>query len=194
MTRRIVLTGWAAAWLLAASASAAPQAPQAATPVAPTRIDGLWEGAILYDPAQFEMETVVEIAYDAQGKLVGTIDIPSQQMKYYSLRDFQVDGTKISFKFYKDSRRRGPNSPFLFEGELSPDGRTMQGMFTGFYHEEMGIDRVPFRLQRVREAGDERPAEPEPPLHSLSARGEELRESFNRDVGGTRLVMLLSPT
>ncbi len=173
--------------------STAGPAPATAVSLAP-RVDGLWEGVILYDPAQFEMETVAEIAHDAEGRLVGTIDIPSQQMKYYPLRDFQVDGAKVSFKFYKDSRRRGPNSPFLFEGELSPDGRTMQGMFTGFYHEEMGIDRVPFRLQRVGEAGDERPAQPQPPLHPLSAGSEELREAFNRDAGAIRLVMLLSPT
>ncbi|HET9228775.1 MAG TPA: hypothetical protein VFR31_19000, partial [Thermoanaerobaculia bacterium] len=134
----------------------------------PVRIDGLWSGIILYDPAQVELEATVEIGLDAQGNPGGTIDLPSQRMKYHPLRDFKVDGRKISFTFYRNSERRGPNSPFVFEGEVSADGRVMEGIFTGFYNEEKGTDRVPFHFDRVGEAGEELPEPTPPALLSLS--------------------------
>lgn len=160
----------------------------------PPRLEGLWEGVILYDPAQVELETTVEIARDGQGKLVGTIDLPTHQMKFHPLRDFRFDGRKAAFTFYRNSERRGPDSPFIFEGEISPDGRVLEGMFTGFYNEEKGNDRVPFRFERIGEPGDERPEPVRPSLLTLSPGGSELREAFNRDSGSIRLVMLLSPT
>jgi hypothetical protein len=160
----------------------------------PPRLEGLWQGVILYDPAQVELETTVEIARDAQGNLVGTIDLPTQQMKFHPLRDFRLEGRKAAFTFYRNSERRGPDSPFTFEGEISPDGKVLEGMFTGFYNEEKGNDRVPFRFERIGEAGDERPQPVQPALLTLSPAGVELRDAFNRDTGGIRLVMLLSPT
>ena len=172
--------------------------PLAAQPVreisAPVRVEGLWDGIILYDPAQIEMETTVEIARDAEGKLVGTIDLPTQRMKYHELRDFKVDGRKVSFTFYRNSERRGPNSPFVFDGEISTDGRVMAGIFTGFYNEEKGNDRVPFRFERIGEPGDERPEPVHPPVISLSPSGSELRDAFNRDADAVRILILLSPT
>ncbi|HYN22191.1 MAG TPA: hypothetical protein VE078_14620 [Thermoanaerobaculia bacterium] len=183
---------------LAALTPGAPEAPQDNLPVreiaSVPRLEGLWEGVILYDPAQVELETTAEIARDAQGNLVGTIDLPTHQMKFHPLRDFRLDGRKAAFTFYRSSERRGPNSPFTFEGEISPDGRVLEGMFTGFYNEEKGIDRVPFRFERIGEPGDERPEIVQPALLTLSPAGGELREAFNRDAGSIRLVMLLSPT
>lgn len=160
----------------------------------PPRLDGLWEGVLLYDPAQVELEATVEIARDAQANLVGTIDLPSQRMKFHPLRDFRIEGSKVSFAFYRHSERRGPDSPFVFEGSLSPDGRVLEGIFTGFYNEEKGTDRVPFRFERIGEAGDERPEPVKPPLYTLSPSGEELREAFNRDADAVRLLILISPT
>jgi hypothetical protein len=160
----------------------------------PARIDGLWSGIILYDPAQVELETTVEIALDAQGKPGGTIDIPSQRMQYHPLRDFKVDGRKVSFTFYRSSERRGPSSPFVFDGEVSADGRVMEGIFTGFYNEEKGTDRVPFRFERIGEAGDELPEPARLPLFSLSPSGAELRDAFNRHADAVRILILISPT
>jgi hypothetical protein len=160
----------------------------------PVRVEGLWEGIILYDPAQVELETTVEIARDAQGKFVGTIDLPSQRMQYHELRDFKVDGRKVSFTFYRNSEKRGPNSPFVFDGEVSADGRLITGIFTGFYNEEKGTDRVPFSFERIGEPGDERPEPVHPPVISLSPSGSELRDAFNRDTDAVRLLILLSPT
>ena len=160
----------------------------------PARIDGLWTGIILYDPAQVELETTIEIALDAQGNPGGTIDLPSQRMKYHPLRDFKVDGRKVSFTFYRNSERRGPSSPFVFEGEISADGRVMEGIFTGFYNEEKGTDRVPFRFDRIGEPGDEQPEPVHPPVIPLSPAYGELREAFNRDADAVRILILLSPT
>ncbi len=161
---------------------------------APPRLDGLWQGTILYDPAQVELETTVEIAADPQGKLVGSIDLPSQRMQYHPLKDVRQDGSRISFTFYRDSEKRGPDSPFVFDGTISQDGRVLEGIFTGFYNEEKGDDRAPFRFERIGEAGDDRPEAVKPPLHTLTGSGDELREAFNRDAGGVRLILLLSPT
>jgi hypothetical protein len=174
---------------------AAQETPKAAREIqAPARIDGLWSGIILYDPAQIELETTVEIALDAQGNPGGTIDLPSQRMKYHPLKDFKVDGRKVSFTFYRNSERRGPSSPFVFEGEISPDGRVMEGMFTGFYNEEKGTDRVPFRFDRIGEAGDEQMEPVHPPVIPLSPAYGELREAFNRDADAVRILILISPT
>ncbi|MFL6203051.1 MAG: amidohydrolase family protein [Thermoanaerobaculia bacterium] len=162
--------------------------------IAPPRLDGLWQGIILYDPAQIELETTVEIAADPQGKLVGTIDLPSQRMQFYPLKDIRQDGSKVSFTFYRNSEKRGPDSPFVFDGTISQDGRVLEGIFTGFYNEEKGNDRVPFRFERIGEAGDDRPEPVKPPLHTLTGPGDELREAFNRDAEGVRLILLLSPT
>lgn len=161
---------------------------------APARVEGLWEGIILYDPAQVELETTVEIARDASGSLVGTIDLPSQRMKYHELRDFKVDGRKVSFTFYRTSERRGPNSPFVFDGEISADGRAMEGIFTGFYNEEKGTDRVPFSFERIGEPGDERPETLHPPVIPLAPAHGELRDAFNRDADAVRILILISPT
>ena len=161
---------------------------------APVQVEGLWDGIILYDPAQVELETTVEIARDAQGKLVGTIDLPSQRMKFHELRDFKVDGRKVSFTFYRNSEKRGPNSPFVFDGELSADGRRMTGIFTGFYNEEKGTDRVPFSFERIGDPGDERAEPASPPVISLSPDYSELRDAFNRDADAVRILILISPT
>ena len=174
---------------------ALPLAAQGAREIAPpVRAEGLWQGIILYDPAQIELETTVEIARDAQGNLVGTIDLPSQRMQFHPLRDFKLDGRKVSFTFYRTSERRGPNSPFVFDGEISADGRVMAGTFTGFYNEEKGTDRVPFHFERTGEPGDDRPEPVHPAVIPLSPAYGELREAFNRDADAVRILILLSPT
>ncbi|HWN45489.1 MAG TPA: hypothetical protein VNW71_24900 [Thermoanaerobaculia bacterium] len=183
------------AWLAVCALPLAAQPAQEAREIPqPVRVEGLWEGMILYDPAQVELETTVEIARDAQGKLVGTIDLPSQRMKYHELRDFKVDGRKVSFTFYRNSEKRGPNSPFVFDGEVSADGLVMAGIFTGFYNEEKGTDRVPFSFERIGEPGDERPEPVAPPVIPLSPAYSELRDAFNRDADAVRILILISPT
>jgi len=155
-------------------------------------LEGFWEGQIIYAKAEIELDFSVELAPDAEGALVGSIDIPSQKMKFYPLTAVKTDGRKLSFDFYRDSERT-KNAHFLFEGELSEDGGSMEGIFTGWYDDE-GRNKVPFVLNRAGEAFGDRP-DPEPsPLTLLSDDSRELKQKFNEDRDNPRLVLLLSPT
>ena len=75
-----------------------------------------------------------------------------------------------------------------FEGILSEDGWTLSGKFL---EEGKAFD---FALERIGEAGMERPVPAPPELHLLADRGGELRSLFNREQDTLRLVLLLSPT
>ncbi len=176
------------AFCIASSVSAAAAETRAAVP----SLAGFWEGVILYQPAEIELEFAVEIAPDAGGRLVGTIDLPTQRMRHHPLSVVAQDGTRVHLQFRRDSEARGADAPFDFNGELAAAGGTLTGTFIGFYHG--GENQFPFRLERRGEPGMERPEPPAPPLHALSPAGDELIAAFNRDAGAVRLVMLLSPT
>lgn len=160
---------------------------------APTgSVEGLWQGVILYQHAEIELEFAVEIGRAASGGLVGTIDLPTQRMLHYPLSEIRQEGSRVFLQFRRDSEARGPNAPFDFHGELADGGRTLRGTFVGFIHE--GRNRFPFELTRLGGAGMARPEPPRPPLHGLSPGSEELAAAFDRDAGRVRLLMLLSPT
>jgi hypothetical protein len=168
-------------WVLCSVSAAAANAP----------LVGFWEGVILYQPAEIELEFALEIAPDAQGRLVGTIDLPTQRMRHHPLSVVAQDGRRVHLQFRRDSEARGADAPFDFEGELGADG-TLAGTFVGFYHN--GKNRFPFRLERRGDPGMERPQPEAPPLHAMAPAGDELAATFNRDGEAVRLVMLLSPT
>jgi hypothetical protein len=153
------------------------------------RVDGLWEGVIVYRPAQIELDLTVEIAADP---LVGTIDIPVQGLKFLPLLNLKQEGSRVAFEFDRFPDKEGPEGRFEFRGELSPDGRRITGECNG---RNAGVDlRLPFQLERRGDAGRERPPEVRPPLTPMSDAGDELRAAFNRDKDKIRLVLLLSPT
>lgn len=158
----------------------------------PADFAGLWAGQILYAPAEIELEVLVELAADAEGNLVGNVDVPSQKMKYYPLTSVTPQGRQITFDFHKDSEKT-LNARFLFEGELSEGGEELSGIFTGWYDDE-GRNRVPFELHRVEAAFGERPEPVERPLVAFEGPGAEVHKAFNEDVGNVRVVLLLSPT
>ncbi len=168
--------------LVALVASAPPSA--AAEP----RIEGLWDGAIVFEPAELEFEITVEIGRDPSGELVGTIDQLAERMIYYPLDYVRIEGRKVAFEFHKDSERRGPDAPFPFHGELSEDGQRI----TGELMEARG--NIPFHLTRIGEPGSERRTVSGRPVTDLTEQSEELKAAFNRAAGDVRLVMLLSPT
>jgi len=150
---------------------------------------GLWEGTLDYRHAELEADVVVEVARDSQGKWVGTIDVPNQNMKFFPLANIRADGSDVSWQFNRFARKAGVMVETPFTGKLSADGSTISGDFF-----EGGRDHVPLVLRRKGEAGSPRD-EPSPaPVTLLSDSGEELKAAFNRDVGKTRLLMLLSPT
>ncbi|HEX7182274.1 MAG TPA: hypothetical protein VF756_10550 [Thermoanaerobaculia bacterium] len=152
-------------------------------------MDGLWEGVIVYRPAQIELDLTVEIAADP---LVGTIDIPVQGLKFQPLQKVQIEGSKVAFAFDRFPDKEDAEGHFQFRGELSPDGKSITGECSG---RNDGMDlRLPFQLERKGDAGSERPAVVRRPLTAMSDAGDELRAAFNRDKDKIRLVLLLSPT
>ena len=152
------------------------------------RFDGIWEGVIAYRPAEMEIEVLVELGHDPEGQLVGTTDIWTLHMKFHLLEQVETDGRKITFDFLRDSERHGPNSRFIFAGELDDTGEEIRGKFTD------GDKQHPFFLRRTGEAGDPRKPRAERPLTVLAEDWADLRDRFNQEVEEVRLLLLLSPT
>lgn len=143
-------------------------------------VEGSWEGAIVYVPAELEVEIFVDLFQDSRGVLAGLIDIPTKPIEDEPLANIRLDGNRISWELQRDS------GTFPYEGTLSADGQEIRGR---------SVDRdktVEFWLKRRDPAAPER-VRVNPPLQILSATGAELKERFNADAGKVRLVMLLSP-
>lgn len=152
--------------------------------------EGLWEGAIFYQPGVMEIEILIELARDHEGRLAGTISIPSRDLRYVALEDLRHDGSEVGFTFTRYSERAKMDVVSPFRGELTMDGETLRGEFV-----EGGVNAYPFELSRVGDAGSEPPPPPpQPPLHDLSSGGEELTELFNEHADKVRLVLMISPT
>lgn len=154
----------------------------------PSPLSGLWQGQIVYEPAELELEAVLELAADAQGRLVGTVDIPSQEIRYLPVSSVEVEEDRFHVVFRWPSELRGTDAPYEFVGEVAEGGQVLTGTFIE------GENRNPFELRRLGPAGTPRPEVAEPPLHDLSADLAELRRAFNEDEDRVRLVLLLSPT
>lgn len=143
-------------------------------------IEGSWEGAVIYVPAELEVEIYLDFFLDSRGLLAGLIDIPTKPIEDEPVANLRVDGSRVSWELLRDS------GTFPYEGTLSADGQEIRGR---------SVDRgktVDFWLKRRDPAAPER-VRAEPPLHTLSATAAELRERFNADAGRVRLVLLLSP-
>jgi len=157
------------------------------------RLDGLWKGVIEHQPAVVEWDFQLEIAAAADGRLVGTLDLPTQRMKQHPLASVTLDGNRIRIEFDRFPGKQVEENRFRFEGELSPDSQKITGYFLG---RSDGMDvRSPFTLERAANAGDETTqAVKPPPLTVLAGTGDALRDTFNRDKDKLRLVVLISPT
>jgi hypothetical protein len=166
-----------------AAGAAAPAAPPAAN------VEGLWQGTLVYKKAELEADVLVELARDAKGKWVGTIDVPNQQMKFHPLDNIRVDGSAVYFEFNRFAQKAQVMVETPFTGTVAADGATITG---DFY--EGKTNHVPLVLKRLGGAGTERPEPRLAEVHPLAADGAELRALFNRDAGKVRLVLLLSPT
>lgn len=143
-------------------------------------VEGSWEGAVVYVPAELEVEIFVDLFQDSRGVLAGLIDIPTKPIEDEPLANLRLDGSRISWELQRDS------GTFPYEGTLSADGQEIRGR---------SVDRdktVEFWLKR-RDPGAPERVRVNPPVHTLSATGAELKEKFNADAGKVRLVMLLSP-
>jgi hypothetical protein len=151
------------------------------------RFSGLYQGAIVYDPGSAELEATIELGVAAGGRLAGTIDMAAFDMVYHPLDDVRVDGREIDFSYRRFSEARGPNALFEFEGRLADDGALV-----GEFIEHRG--RIPFRFERIGDAGSPRPELELRPLTDLGPEGDELRAAFNEHPDRVRLILLLSPT
>lgn len=173
---------------LAAAGTAAPPAP-AASAASAANIEGLWQGTLIYKKAELEADVLVELARDAKGKWVGTIDVPNQQMKFHPLDNIRIDGSAVYFEFNRFAQKAQVMVETPFTGTAAADGSTITG---DFY--EGKTNHVPLVLKRIGGAGSERPEPRLAEVHPLAADGAELRALFNHDAGKVRLVLLLSPT
>lgn len=184
---------WAFAALLGAAwvsgAGAATDLP------AEPRAEGLWEGWVVYSPAEAEVEIIVEIARDAEGELVGTIDIPSQRMKFHPLDSVTLEERRLTFDWlwvHQESEGGETRARFLYEGEISDDGAAVRGTVSGW--ENPSGRTTTFELARIGEAGDERPERSLLEVTTLGGDLGALRRAFNGAAGQPRLLLLISPT
>jgi pimeloyl-ACP methyl ester carboxylesterase len=151
--------------------------------------EGLWAGTLVYKQAEQEVDVVVELARDAQGKWVGTIDVPNQNMKFFPLTNIRAGGDDVSWQFNRFSDKADLMVETPFTGKLSDGGSALSGDFF-----EGGRNHLRLTLRRIGEAGSPREEPPLAPVTLLSDSGEELKAAFNRDAGKVRLLLLLSPT
>ena len=141
---------------------------------------GSWDGAIVYVPAEQEVEIEIELVEDVMGKLGGLIDIPTKPVEDEPLVAMRLEGDRISWQLRRES------GTFPFQGTVSADGNEIRGQC-----EDRGKS-YDFWL-RKRDPAAPPKAAVHPPLHDLSPSGAELRQRFEADHGNVRLVMLLSP-
>jgi hypothetical protein len=152
---------------------------------------GLWVGQVMYAPGMVEIDFTVEIATATDGHLVGTIDIPSQQMKLHLLEKVEQDGDALNFEFDRFPDREDVEALFYFKGVLAATGE-VTGTFNGIT--EQGPVEAPFRMQRLGDAGTERPVPVYSELHDLAADLGNLKAAFNAGKGKVRVLNLISPT
>lgn len=176
----ILLLGCLAAASRAASTPAAPAV--AATPAAPAApaLSGEWDGAIVAVAAEMEVDTSIELAGDAAGRLRGELWFPTQRPKRFPLQDLAQDGADLSF-FVTDE----DGVKTFFTGRLSAD----RSEIAGTMHERE--QRAPFTLHRHPVPLGPPPG---PAVLQLAADGAALRNAFDGHAGHPRLVLILSPT
>lgn len=160
-------------------------------PAAAAGLEGLWDGLMIFTRGEAEVEFTLEVARATDGKLVGTIDIPSQHLHYRQLDAVTLAGDQGAFSFTWMLPGVPSNTSVSFSGMLSTDGQRFDGVVVE--SDAPGVSS-PFRMKRLGEPGAPRKELRPAAVRPLSPAGAELKEAFNADAGKTRLVLLLSPT
>ncbi len=105
---------------------------------------GHWEGSIAVPG--MELNVLIDLALDSDGKWIGDIDIPAQRVTDMPLKNISVSGSAVGFEL-----AMGAGAP-AFKGKLSEDGSTLSGDFT------QAGSSFPFTLKRMGEAKVAKPA------------------------------------
>ena len=138
VSRTLLLT-----WATAALCSPLYANPQtSAPPPDQETAAGHWDGEITLPAGSLKI--AVDLAKEEAG-WSGTIDIPAQGLRDFTLSDVSVDGRDVGFKMPKI-----PGDP-TFEGKLSNDGDTLAGEF------RQGGATLTFKLVRGEKAAEAQP-------------------------------------
>ncbi len=97
---------------------------------------GHWEGKIQFPHKQVKLS--VDLAQNDKGEWTGSLGFPDQKMESIALTNIVVKDESVSFK----------SMPWLMgvEGELSPDGQSIQGDFLSAFQRTVP---VPVELRRI---------------------------------------------
>jgi hypothetical protein len=136
---------------------------------------GHWDGAIQVPGKALGIQ--VDLAKNAKGEWMGTIDIPAQHLKSFPLSSVAVKGNAVSFLL------KGPPGDPKFDGTVSADGNSLSGNFT------QGGAALTFGLKRTGEARIETPAK-------STAISKEVEGAWEGtlDTGGQQLRLTLKMT
>jgi hypothetical protein len=163
--------------LAALSACSRAPAPQQA-------FEGHWEGAV--DFPDRKMPVILDVALGKDGRILAEADIRSEGLEDYPI-ELRVAGDSVWISL--QSLEAGPE----IRGRKDAGAQRIDGEFS------LEQERFPIRFNRLgvaqlsaaRKAFE---AAPKKQVTVVSADGHELRDSFNRDAGKTRLLLFLSPT
>lgn len=140
------------------------------------KLNGHWEGAIVFTAAEQEVDVVVDFS-GAGEQLKGQLQFPMTADGMHEVESIALQGGHASF-----SVRDKGGVVSAFDGVLSPDGASLQGTLT-----EAGKP-FPFTLRRAEEARPPREAA----AVRLAGDGIPLKAAFNEDVDKTRILLLLN--
>lgn len=132
---------------------------------------GHWSGAIEVPAQPIAIE--VDLKPDGQG-WIGTISIPSQNLKAFPLSAVEVQGRQVGF-----AMPQVPGAP-TFKGEVTTDGASILGDFT------QGEGKTTFALKRTGEA-----AIAAPPKSTAITKDIEGQWSGTLDTGAQQLRLTL---
>lgn len=136
---------------------------------------GHWAGTIVLVPAEREVDVIVDFRRDGE-QVRGQLWFPLAGDGAHTVDGLTVQSDRVSF-----SVRDKAGTVSAFVGHLSQDGAGLKGVM-----KENG-QSIPFVLQRSQPTAPAR----EVPTYKLSGDGLQLKEAFNKDIGKTRLLLLL---
>ncbi len=109
---------------------------------------GHWEGTIQVPDR--ELKVAVDLDRNEKGEWIGTISVPEQNMRDFPLAGIAIKESSVAFEL-----PGVPGAP-AFRGNLSPDGKTIQGNLT------QGGGVFPMQLKWVSAANVRLPAKNAP--------------------------------